>query len=267
MNSKRGNTLVVPIIGNPVAQVATPDLWNREFQANGIDAICVPIHLKPSGLLPFIDWVRYAENVPGFLSTIPYKKDLVQLCDYRRGEVDVVGAANAVRKNKDGTLECAMFDGMGMISAIQLAGAGFEGACVHLVGAGAAGSAIAYEALQCGAKQVSINDPRQDSLTSLAAKLRNIFPDRIIRTDDDENYSYQIIINASPMGSTATDPLPCELSADLSNAIVADAVTEPAATRFLSLAQKVGLQTVSGKEMAAAQASHMQRYLGISFKG
>lgn len=267
MNSKRGSTLVVPIIGDPVAQVATPDLWNREFLANGIDAICVPIHLKPSGLLPFIDWVRYAENVPGFLSTIPHKKDLAQLCDYRRSEVDVVGAANAVRKNKDGTLECAMFDGVGMVNAIQLAGADFEAACVHVIGAGAAGSAIAYEALQCGAKQVSMKDPCSDSLARLAATLKNIFPDRTIQMDDDENCSYQIIINASPMGSYATDPLPCQLSADLSKVIVADAVTEPANTSFLTLAKQIGLQTVSGKEMAAAQASHMQHYLGISAKG
>ncbi len=266
MNSKRGNTLVVPIIGDPVAQVATPDLWNQEFQANGIDAICVPIHLKSSGLPQFIEWVRHAENIPGFLSTIPHKKDLAQLCDYRRGEVDVVGAANAVRKNNDGTLEGAMFDGVGMVSAIQLAGADFEAACVLIIGAGAAGSAIAFEALQCGAKQVSIKDPCSDTLARLATKLKYIFPERIIKTDECENYSYQIIINASPMGSSATDPLPCELSADLSKVIVADAVTEPADTNLLTLAKQMGLQTVSGKQMAAAQASHMQRYLGIDFK-
>lgn len=263
MNSKRGNTLVVPIIGDPVAQVATPDLWNREFRANGIDAICVPIHLKPSGLPQFIDWVRHAENVPGFLSTIPHKKELAQLCDSRRGEVDIVGAANAVRKNKDGTLEGAMFDGVGMVSAIQLAGADFEAACVHVIGAGAAGSAIAYEALRCGAKQISMQDPCADTSTSVVTKLKSIFPDRIIQTNECDMLSYQVIINASPMGGSATDPLPCQLIPELSKAIVADAVTEPAETRFLTLAKQIGLQTVSGKEMAAAQACHMQRYLGI----
>ena len=264
MHSRRPNTLVIPIIGDPVAQVATPDLWNREFEANGINAVCVPIHLKSSGLEQFVDWVRHAENIPGFLSTVPHKANLSKMCDVQRGEVDVIGAANTVRKNKDGQLECAMFDGVGMVSAIQSTGADFEAASVLIIGAGAAGGAIAYEALQKGAKMVSMKDPSIETLARLTARLSSIFPDRIIQAAESKLSSYQIIVNASPAGSSPNDPLPIQLSGASTQAVIADAITEPGETHFLKLAREIGLKTVTGQEMAAAQASPMREYLGIS---
>ena len=256
-------TLVIPIIGDPVAQVATPDLWNRAFRENGSNIVCVPIHLKRSGLKAFIEWVRDAENVPGFLSTIPYKADLVAICDIRGNEVDVVGAANTVRKNKDGQLECAMFDGVGMVNAITLAGVDFDGLSVLVIGAGAAGGAIAYEALYRGAKHVTLKDPCTQTLNRLVANLSRIYPDRFINTTKSEQPTYQVIINASPQGSAPNDLMPIELNASTSLTVVADAVTEPEETNFIKRAKEIGLYTVSGKDMASAQASYMKQYLGI----
>lgn len=267
MPSKRTAPLIIPIIGDPVAQVATPDLWNRNFKANNINAICVPIHLKSSGLSAFIDWVRHAENVPGFLSTIPHKSKLPERCDFRRNEVDVLEVANTVRKNKDGKLECAMFDGVGMISAIKATGTNFSVASVLIIGAGAAGSAIAYEALQCGAKSVFITDVIQGTASRVAARLRTIFPDRNIQTAETNKSHYEVIINASPIGSSPNDPMPCPLSIASSQAVIADAVTELEETKLLTGAKADGLKTVSGKDMAAAQVFHMQRFIGIGADG
>lgn len=57
----------------------------------------MPTHLKEQGLISFLDWIRHAE-------------------------VEFLGAANTVHKRVDGQLECAMFDGEGMINAIEAVG-------------------------------------------------------------------------------------------------------------------------------------------------
>ncbi len=263
MPSNRNATLVIPIIGDPIAQVATPDLWNREFAANDIDAICVPLHVRPSGLAAFVEWVRHAENVPGFLSTIPHKSKLPDLCDFRRSEVDVLEVANTVRKAKDGKLECAMFDGVGMVSAIKTAGTNFSTASVLIIGSGAAGSAIAYEALQCGAKGITLKDVNQDTVSRVVAKMRAVFPDRKIQSEETKDWPYDVIINASPIGSSPDDLLPSPINIASPHAIFADAITEPEETNFLALAKVDGFKTVSGQGMAAAQALHMQRFMGM----
>lgn len=254
---------IIPIIGDPVAQVATPDLWNCDFTTNNINAICVPIHLKPEGLPAFVEWVRNAENVPGFLSTIPHKSTLPQLCDFRRPEVEVLGVANTVRKDKLGKLSCAMFDGVGMISAIKNVGADFKADSVLIIGAGAAGSAIAYEALQVGASRLVLKDNNHRVVGAVVEKLNALFPDRNIQSTETKMQRYDVIINASPMGSLPNDPLPCQLSLAAPDAIIADAVTEPEETNFLKCAKVGGLNTVSGRDMASAQALHMKVFLDL----
>lgn len=49
METTRTATQVIPILGDPVAQVATPALWNEVFRARGQDAVCVPLDLPAAG--------------------------------------------------------------------------------------------------------------------------------------------------------------------------------------------------------------------------
>ncbi len=255
---------VIPIIGDPVAQVATPPLWNAHFATIGANAVCVPIHLKAAGLAAFVEWFRHAPNVPGFLSTIPHKAALPALCDIRRDEVAMLGVANTVRRNADGTLECAMFDGVGMVAAIEARGAAIENTAVLIVGAGAAGGAIAHEALTRGAARVVILDHVPAQAERIAQLLRARFPDRQIDTRADEAGSFSAIVNASPLGNAPGDPHPWPLEGCGAETVIADAVTEPAPTPWLAAAEAAGLRTVSGSERAAHQAAVMRAFIGIA---
>lgn len=255
---------VIPIIGDPVAQVATPVLWNTHFAETGQDAICIPVHLKAAGLPAFVEWVRHAENVPGFLSTIPHKADLPALCEHRRDEVEMLGVANTVRKNADGSLECAMFDGTGMIAAIETAGAVIAGGAVLIVGSGAAGSAIALEALKRGATKIVLLDRDQALADNMAQQLRQRYPGQVIETKAAGTGQFTALINASPLGNAPDDPYPYSLDTCDPATVIADAVTEPAPTKWLADAAARGLLTVNGSAMAAAQADLMRRFMGLA---
>jgi shikimate dehydrogenase len=42
-----GSTRIVPIVGHPIAQVQAPVRVTTAFEKRGVDAICVPIHVRP----------------------------------------------------------------------------------------------------------------------------------------------------------------------------------------------------------------------------
>ena len=42
-----GRTLVIPLIGHPIEQVKTPGPLNRWFGERGIDAVVVPMDVRP----------------------------------------------------------------------------------------------------------------------------------------------------------------------------------------------------------------------------
>lgn len=256
-------TVIIPMIGDPIAQVATPVIWNEAFQSEKKNCICVPIHLKDQGLGSFVAWVRHAENVPGFLSTIPHKNSLPALCDHVRAEVEFLGVANTVSKKYDGQLECAMFDGEGMIRAIEAVGGVIEDSTILIIGCGAAGGAIAFEALQKGARTICLIDRMPDTATHLVKKLQGRFKDKTIKIYDPSDISFEFIINASPLGSRPNDELPYDLKMVSPNSIIADAVTEPCPTNWVAQANTQGFITVNGNNMAAAQADAMRLYLGV----
>lgn len=249
---------VVPMIGDPVAQAATPALWNAHFRTTGRDAVCVPLELPPEGLASFVAWVRHARNVPGFVTTVPHKAALPALCDVLEPEVEILGTANTVVRLGDGRLAAAMFDGIGMTGAMRTAGARFEGATLGLCGAGAAGGAIAVAALRSGVARICLADRDAAAAERLLARLEAAYPNRAAIGPPPAG---SLLVNASPAGSHGEDSLPFDADRIAGAALAAEAVTDPAETRFLALARASGVPCVSGTEMAAHQAAAMRGFL------
>ena len=74
-----GTTRVFYILGDPVAQVRAPEVYNALFQAHGIDAVLVPLKLPAAALAGFLQHGLAAENIGGFWATIPHKPMLAEL--------------------------------------------------------------------------------------------------------------------------------------------------------------------------------------------
>ena len=253
-------TRVIPILGDPVAQVATPRLWNAVFSDAGTDAVCVPIDLPSQGLGAFVDWVRMARNVPGFLTTIPHKAALAGACDRVEPDARILGVVNTIRRDADGMLVGEMFDGFGMMDAIEATGTVVSGAQIAICGAGAAGGAIAIQAIRRGAKVLHITDMAPARAADLIARLsvggQTELHVGIPQVAD-------IVINASPAGSPGEAPPAFPAALTDGATCVADALTDPAETALIAAARAGGLRVVTGTDMAAHQAARMRAFLGL----
>lgn len=254
-------TRVIPILGDPVAQVATPRLWNEVFRQTQTDAICVPIDLPPEGIEDFVSWVRQARNVPGFLTTTPHKAALARACDHLMPDAEFLGVVNTVRRDRDGRLTGDMFDGLGMMDAIQATGSSLKGATVAICGAGAAGSAIALQACRRGVSSLSIFDIDGAKADDLIGRLRYLGAPHL---QNGLPPQADILINASYAGSTGAPSSPFPMALVTSASCIADAITDPTETDLLRMARSAGAAVVPGLHMAQYQASAMREFLGVS---
>lgn len=157
-----------------------------------------------------------------------------------------------------------MFDGEGMITGILARGGRVEGGHMLVIGAGAAGCAIALEAARRGAASIALRDERPGHAENQARRI-NEFLGRAVAeaAGHTPSHAFSVIVNASPLGSAADDPLPASLDHLEPAGVIGDAVTEPAPTRWITEARARGIKTVTGSEMAAAQAPLMRAFLGM----
>jgi shikimate dehydrogenase len=73
----RGTTDIYLILGDPVAQVKAPELFNLVFARLGLDAILVPAHVEPEHLDGFVRTAFMAKNIKGIWVAIPHRGLLV----------------------------------------------------------------------------------------------------------------------------------------------------------------------------------------------
>ena len=73
--------------------------------------------------------------------------------------------------------------------------------------------------------------------------------------------SFDVIVNASPMGMQADDPLPVDVSRVPATTFVGDVVTKPPLTPFIEAARARGCRTVTGTQMFARVCDRMVAFL------
>ena len=138
-----GTTRVFLILGDPVAQVRAPEAFNHLFAKHDVDAVLVPAKVSSMNLAGFVKHSLLAENIEGLWLAIPHKTPMVDLLDRCETQGRVAGAVNAARRNADGSLEGALFDGVGFVKALDHFGIPVPGRKVLVVGVGGGGVAIA----------------------------------------------------------------------------------------------------------------------------
>ena len=166
-----GKTRVFMIIGDPVAQVRAPEVYNHLFALHGVDAVVVPVKVPAAQLAGFVRHAFEAENLGGFWVTIPHKAamhDLMQICD---PVAQTAGAVNAVRRSPQGGLEGALFDGLGFVKGLDHFGIDVAGRQVLVVGAGGGGQAVAAALAQRGPARLAIANRSTPKAQALVDRL------------------------------------------------------------------------------------------------
>jgi shikimate dehydrogenase len=252
-----GKTRVFGIVGHPIEQVRSPEMFTAEFHRRGRDAILVPLHVLPEDFDAALPQLLRLQNLGGLVFTIPFKVRACGFADELGDQARVVGAINALMKNAHGRLRADIFDGLGCVEAFRRRGIAFGGKRVMLLGAGGAGSAIAVAIGRERPASLRLFDIDAERATALAAKVASANPDVEVTSGPATIDGIDILLNASPVGMLGDARLPMALAALPRELVVFDAIVKPERTPLITLAEKCGCTTVFGREMMRGQISRM----------
>jgi shikimate dehydrogenase len=255
-----GETVVVPIVGDPIAQVKSPDGITRVFAARGRDAVVVPLQVAPADLDALVDGLSASASVGGLIATVPHKFALAARCATLTDRARFLGSVNVARRNPDGGWHGDQVDGEAFVAAVRAAGGVPEGARALQVGAGGAGSAIALALLEAGVAALALHDADAGRRAALVGRLRKRFGDRVT-TGPADPAGFDLVAQATPMGMRADDPYPVEVAHLAPGTFVGDVVTRPAVPPLIEAARGLGCGTSTGGDMFAAVAGLIADFL------
>lgn len=258
-----GNTEIIAHIGYPTYSFKSPMIYNPYFEQAGINAVVVPMGCQAPDYPTFLRSVFQLTNIRGALITMPHKVTTVGLLDEVTATVKVAGACNAVKRTEDGRLIGDMFDGAGFVRGVQRKGLDLGGARVLVVGSGGVGSAIAASLAGAGIASISLFDVNQASAEALGQRIQAHYPQIEVRTGSNDPTGHDLVVNATPMGMKAGDPLPLDVNRLAPETFVGEVVMASEVTAFLAAARARGCRTQVGSDMLFEQIPAYLEYFGL----
>jgi shikimate dehydrogenase len=261
MQHLTGKTKVYFIIADPVAQVRTHIMFSQHFSDNDMDCVFAPLHIKPEDLDAVMTAFRGMRNLGGFVATVPHKKAVTAYCARLGETARVVGAANVIRREEDGSFSGDMVDGKGFVAGLQACGHQAADRRILLLGAGGAGSAVALALLQARAAELTIHDCVQSHADDLVERLRSVMPQAAVRAGEADAAGCDMVVNATGLGMRETDPLPIAETMLRPGLLAAELIMRPEETSFLRAARKQGAAVHYGRHTLEGQKTLMAEFL------
>lgn len=244
-----GNTTVIAHVGYPIYAFKSPMIYNPWFEKNDIDAVVVPMGVKPEQYRELFPLLFAMTNVRGALITMPHKVVTCELVDELTPIASVAGAANAVLVREDGSLLGDQFDGAGFVLGVARKGFEVRGKRALVVGNGGVGSPIAASLAAAGLAAIGLFDPNQAASDALADRIREHYPAVEIAVGSKDPEGYDLVVNATPIGMQDGDPLPLDVDRIAPGTFVGDVVMKQTITPFLQAAIDRGCPIQVGSDM------------------
>ena len=257
-----GKTTVIAHLGYPTFAFKAPLIYNPWFDKNDIDAVVVPMGVKPEEYRQFFPLLFKMSNIHGALVTMPHKVTTIDLVDELTPTARVAGAANAVLLREDGTLLGDQFDGEGFVRGVLRKGFDLNGKRALVVGNGGVGSPIAASLAAAGVGAMGLFDPNTAASESLGDRLVAAYPELQIATGSKDPDGYDIVVNATPLGMKDDDPLPMDVDRIAPTTFVGEVVMKQEITPFLQAALDKGCQVQVGKDMLFEQIPAYLEFFG-----
>lgn len=258
-----GDTRVYAIIGDPIAQVGSPLIFNAAFRRLGRKAVLIPLHVTSDDLPALMAGLRGMRNLDGIIVTVPHKMAVLDHIDRVETNGRRVGAVNAIRCDPDGTWVADNFDGRGCLVGLEKAGHDIAGRRVLQVGAGGAGCAVAHALADAGIGAIRIHDLDDGRRDRLVESLRAAHPDLAAEAGPPEPEGFDMVVNCSPLGMNPADPLPVAVDRLAAGTLVVDVILKPPVSPFLQAAAARGLAVQPGPRMLEGQAESILRFFGM----
>jgi shikimate dehydrogenase len=248
-----GNTNIIAHIGWPTYSFQSPLIYNPYFEQACINTLVVPMGCKAKHFAAFLQSVFHLENVCGALITMPHKVSVVSLLDEVTPMVRVAGACNAVKRGADGRLHGDMFDGEGFVRGVQRKGFKVLAKRALVVGTGGVGSAIVASLAAAGIGEIALYDLDAAGCEALAARISANFSNVKVSTGSNDPAGFDLVVNATPLGMKAGDPLPVDVNRLDAHTFVGEVVMAQEVTAFLAAARARGCRTQVGTDMLYEQ--------------
>ncbi|HJU49123.1 MAG TPA: ThiF family adenylyltransferase [Pseudogulbenkiania sp.] len=244
-----GKTTLIAHLGYPTEAFKAPMIYNPWFEKQGIDAVVVPMGVKPDDYAVFLKSLFKLSNIRGALVTMPHKITTLSLIDDATPTAKIAGACNAILLRPDGTLLGDQFDGAGFVRGVERKGRKLAGTRVLVSGCGGVGSAIAASLAAAGVAGLGLYDTRDASAQALAGRLAEHYPQLVITTGSNDPAGYDVVVNATPVGMNDDDPLPFDVSRIAPGTFVGEVVMKSEYTPLLRAAMEKGCQVQVGTDM------------------
>ncbi len=258
-----GKTTLIAHVGYPTESFKAPLIYNPWFASKGIDAAVIPMGVKAEDYPAFFACMVRMTNLRGALVTMPHKVTTAGLLDVASTAVKVAGSCNAVLVREDGKVVGDMFDGAGFARGLKRKGFDVRGKSCVIAGAGGVGSAIAASLAADGVARMALFDASAASAEGLASRLREHYPSLEVSTGSSDPAGFDLVVNATPLGMKAGDPLPFDVSRLAPTTFVGEVVMKQEVTPLLAAARKLGCPTQVGTDMLFEQIPAYLEFFGF----
>ncbi len=258
-----GRSRLFGIVGHPIEQVRSPEMFTAEFVSRGHHGILLPLHVLPEDFETVVPALMRMPNLDGLIFTIPFKQRAVALAQHIGPNARIVGAINALTRGGQGQWNGEIFDGIGCVEGHRQRGISFAGKRVMLIGIGGAGSAIAVAIAHERPAAMRLFDLDTKRVDDLAQRITELDPSIEITVGAPVAEGMDNLLNASPVGMLEDRRMPITAATLPKSLIVFDAIVKPETTSFLALAEASGCTVVRGHEMMRGQIARMTDYFGV----
>jgi shikimate dehydrogenase len=258
-----GDTKIIAHIGYPTTTFKSPMIYNPWFEKHAINAAVVPLGVRREDFAHAFPQICRFTNFAGALITMPHKIAVVEMIDEVSTAVQIAGSCNAVLRAPDGRLIGDMFDGEGFVRGVARNGGALLGKRLLIIGAGGVGSAIAASSAAAGVAEMALYDVNAEAADSLADRLKDAYPTLEVATGSNDPSAFDVVVNATPLGMNAGDPMPIDVSRLAPGMFVGEVVLKQETTAFLAAARAHGCKTQIGIDMLFEQIPAYLEFFGF----
>ena len=239
-------TKVYGVAGDPVGRSLSPVMMNTAFRRETVNAVYLALQTASVE-----DLVALIAQIPlqGVSITMPHKQAILPHLEHMDPLSKKIGAANTILRAPDGKLYGFNTDVAGILVPIEKR-MPLKGAKVLVLGAGGSGRAAVFGLRDKGADVFLLN-----RTTETAAKLAKQSGAKVIKREAVPKTSFDVILNATPVGMGGQSGAPILSVEDLKTKYVFDLVYNPIDTPLIRLARQQNIPVITGVEMFVQQGA------------
>jgi 3-dehydroquinate dehydratase/shikimate dehydrogenase len=239
------STQVYGVAGDPISHSLSPVMMNAAFRRETVNAVYLGLHAKS-----LKDLLSCVNDIPirGMSITMPYKEQIVEALSNSDPLTRQIGACNTVVRGQDGKLYGFNTDVAGIVTPLEQRMT-LTGKRILVVGAGGAARAAIF-GLKARNAEVFVTNRTPETAQALARQAKA----KYVKSVDLPKLSFDVIINATPLGMNGNRQAPLE-EKELNANYVFDLVYTPAETKLIKMAKAKGLHVIPGLEMFVQQGA------------